>query len=1024
MKRILLIIPLLMAVFNLLAQERNVKGKITDKSNGEPIIGASVFNVETKQSAVADLTGSFSIAITSGQTLRVSYLGYQTYEYKITSNDKMLNIILEESNSNLNEVIVTGYQTERKKDITGAVAIVDVNELNKQTVANGMRAVQGQVPGVYITGSGSPSAPTTVRIRGIGTFNNNDPLYIIDGVPTKSGLHELNQADIESMQILKDAASASVYGARAANGVVIITTKRAKGSGTQVSANAFTALSSYLSKIEMLNAKGYGQAMWQAHVNNGINPNLNSIQYSYDWSVDPVTSQPVLRNITVPEYLNPQQTIKSANTNWFNEISRMGVVQNYDAQVSNAGTTGNQLLSIGYYDNKGIINTTGFNRISVRLNTDYKLFGGAVVVGQNLSLTKTKEVQADIINSALQALPIIPVRTVDGIGWGGPVAGMNDRQNPVRVLEDNKQNHYDFFRLFGNFFAEVNLGRGFSLKSNFGIDYGDFSSRNWDKRYVSGYLVNNTNRLTNSQSDNLRQTWTNSINYKLENNKHRLDVFAGTEYVSENVSSFNASITDFVIEDSDYLYLDAGVGTQNNSGSGARNALFSYFTRASYSFLDRYLFSATIRRDGSSRFGSNNKYGIFPALSAGWRISEEPFFKNKINFFDDLKLRASWGLNGNQEIANNAIFNIYLPNYNITAYDISGRKSGTLPSGYYLSQNENPNLRWEQTMQTDLGIDYSILNQKVYGSLGYFVKKTSDILILPPYAAVLGEGGNRWVNGASMANRGFEFQIGHRSNISNDLSLDLSGNFDIIRSKVTELPEEVINSYGGNGRDLNILGRTVGSFFGYVADGLFNSQAEVDAHAIQPGKDLGRIRYRDITQDGVIDINDQTWIGNPLPKMTYGFNANVKYKAFDISFLLQGLGSVDVYNSAKMHTDFWSVVESSSNKGVRVLDAWTPLNSNSTIPALTLTDGNSENRSSTYFIENGSYLKLRNLQIGYTVDAKKLAALKIKSLRFYVGGDNLAILWKSKSFTGLDPENAGFGYPNPTIFTGGLNLKF
>ena len=259
---------------------------------------------------------------------------------------------------------------------------------------------------------------------------------------------------------------------------------------------------------------------------------------------------------------------------------------------------------------------------------------------------------------------------------------------------------------------------------------------------------------------------------------------------------------------------------------------------------------------------------------------------------------------------------------------------------------------------------------------------------------------------------------------TNDLSIDLSGNFDIIRNKVTKLPPAVVNAYGGNGRDLNILGRTLGSFFGYVADGLFKTQAEVNAHANQPGKGLGRIRYKDLNNDGVVDLNDRTWIGNPVPKFTYGFNANIRYKDFDLSFLLQGIGSVDIYNNAKMYTDFWSAIESSSNKGSRVLDAWTPATSNSTIPALTLMDGNSENRSSTYYVENGSYLKLRNLQLGYTVGGSKLSKLKIKSLRFYIGGDNLAILWKSKSFTGLDPENPGFGYPNPTVFTGGLNLKF
>lgn len=1003
------------------AQQLQVTGTVVDQATKQPIQGATI--TSKTQNVVSDSLGRFSINASPKELLTISYVGMTTINAEVPSTGQ-LTVSLSNNVADLNTVIVTGYQKERKKDLTGAVSIVDVDEMKKQAVANPIKALQGQIPGMNVTSNGSPGAPATVRIRGIGTLNNNDPLYVIDGVPTKAGMHELNQADIESIQVLKDASSASIYGSRAANGVIIITTKRAKGSGVSVNVNAYTAVSSYLTKVKMLDAEQYGRVLWQASVNSGFDPNTNSIQYRYDWQVDPETQQPVLNNIYVPEYLNPEQTIKSANTNWFNEISRTGVVQNYDVQLANATENGRYLLSLGYFDNKGIINTTGFNRLSVRLNSDYSMFKKRLTIGQNLSITRTKEVQADIINAALQAVPLIPVRTVDGIGWGGPVAGMNDRQNPVRVLEDNKQNGYNYLRLFGNFFADLKLTNNLSFRSNVGIDYGSFNSRNWQKKYVSGYLVNDVNKVINTQNTVINTTWTNTLNYQLNRDYHRLDALAGTEFFSSTTNSFNASREGYVLEDPDYMYLDAGTGIKDNSGFGFKNVLMSYIGKVNYAYNDRYLLSATVRYDGSSRFGQNNRFGLFPAVSAAWRISEESFMNPYNDVINELKLRYGWGRTGNEQIANNAIYNIYLTNYNITAYDINGNRSGVLPSGFYLQQNANPNLRWEATEMSNFGIDYALFNQKIYGSLDYYIKNTTGILILPPYIGVLGEGGNQWVNGASMQNKGFEFVMGHRNSFGKNWTIDLTGNFDIVRNRVVSLPPEVVNAYGGDGRGQNILGQTIGSYFGYIADGLFRTQREVDEHAAQPGKGLGRIRYRDINGDGVVNDFDRTWIGVPIPKFSYGFNANISYKNFDLSFLLQGIGSTDVNNEAKRFTDFWSAVESQSNKGQRLLDAWSPSNPGSSIPAATLTDNNFEARMSSYFIENGAYLKLRNLQIGYTLGRVLPSKLNIKSARLYIGGDNLALLYKSGSFTGLDPESPAFGYPNPMVVTAGVNVKF
>lgn len=1022
--KIRVLLSLLILPAWLTAQQINVAGNVISVDDNIPLSGVSVSVKNSTKGTATDFDGNYSLNnVDSDATLVFSYLGFVSQEIAIDGRTS-IDIALSSDSEQLDAVVVTGYQKERKKDITGAVTVVDVEEMKKQTAANPIRALQGRVPGMLVTGNGEPSSPTTVRIRGIGTLNNNDPLYIIDGVPTKAGMHELNPRDIESIQVLKDASAASIYGSRAANGVIIVTTKEGKKGKATLNINAYTSVSNYTTKTEMLDTEEYGRALWQAYINNGTDPNSNSVQYRFDWGIDSETGRPFLNEVLVPEYLDNEGNLKSSNTDWFDEITRMGIIQNVDMSLSNGNDQGNYYFSLGYYNNEGIIKTTEFNRLSARINSDYKIFDGKISVGENLSITTTNEVGGSPINEALQALPIIPVRTVDGMGWGGPVGGMNDRQNPVRLLEDNKENDYDFLRIFGNFYAEAHLLDGLNLRTSIGIDYSNYFAKNFRKRYESGYLNNPVNRLQTNQSHTLKTTWTNTLNYDYTLGEHSFSALVGTELYKEKFNTFYASREDFVIEGEDFQYLDAGTGEKNNGGSGAENILMSYFSRLNYSYKDRYLASGTLRYDGSSRFGQNNRYGLFPAFSLGWRLSEEKFLKDNLSFVDDLKFRFGWGVTGNQEIDNNAIYNIYLTDYANTAYDINGVGSGVLPSGYKLVQNSNPNLRWEESTMTNFGLDFELFDQTLYGSAEYYIRETEDILLLPPYIGVLGEGGNQWVNGASMENKGFEISLGTRLNVTDELYINLDGNISQYRNKIIKLPSEVINAYGGDGRGQNILGRPINSFFGYVADGLFRSEDEVNNHADQPGKGLGRIRYEDLNNDGVINDFDRTWIGVPHPDLSYGLNANISFRQFDLSFLLQGLIGVDVINDFKYATDFWSVSETGSNKGTRLLNAWSPENPNSDIPAVSLTDSNFESRFSTYFIENGSYLKLRNAQIGYTFENSIIDDLNIESLRIYGGGDNLALLAKSDSFTGIDPENPGFGYPNPLIITVGLNLKF
>ncbi|RAV29563.1 SusC/RagA family TonB-linked outer membrane protein [Sinomicrobium soli] len=1030
MKQFLLCL-LLLAQGYLFAQEITVNGTVTSSEDGLPLPGASILVKGTTRGTVTDFDGNYSIGVSPGNELEISYVGFKTITIP-ADGETRIDIVLEPDSKLLDEVVVVGYSTQRKADITGAVSVVDIEEMSKQTEPNPIKALQGRIPGVNISTDGSPSGGnTSITIRGVGTLNNTDPLYVIDGVPTKSGMHELNPNDIASIQVLKDASSASIYGSRASNGVIIITTKQGKTGKMRVNFNYYSSFSSYANRQEVLNAREYGRVLWQANINDGIEPNTNNLSYQFDWGV--VDGTPTLHNILIPEYLDGEKTLKSANTNWYDEISQQGIANSLDLSVSNGSEKGNYMFSLGYYDNKGIIKTTEFKRLSARMNSSYNFLDGKLKIGENFTLNRTSEVQdPGVLDPALRALPVLPVRTVDGRGWGGPVGGMNDRQNPVRLLEYNKDNGYKYLRLFGNAYAELKPVENLLLKTSYGIDYNDYYQRTLQRSYVSGYLKNDKNAVNIDKATTVKWTWTNTAQYDLALDKHTLNFLAGMEMFREDYENTWQRKEDFLIETPDYMYPDAGTGEAYNGGSATAYSLLSYFGKISYDYDARYLFSATLRHDGSSRFGKNNRFGTFPAFSAGWRISNEAFAGKSLPFFSDLKLRLGWGQTGNQEISNEAIYSLYRANYagedptwNTsygTAYDLAGNGNGLLPSGFIAIQTGNDDLKWETTTQTNIGLDFGFLNQSLSGSVDLYKKVTKDILVLPPYLGVIGEGGDRWVNGATMENEGIELALQYRNSTEWGLQYDISGNIAANKNKITGLPEEVRNNYGGDGQDDNILGRPINSMYGYVADGLFRTAQEVENSAVQEGKGLGRIRYSDLNDDGIIDDKDRAWIGNPNPGFSYGFNISLEYGNFDLSAFWQGVGNVDIINQTKYQTDFWSVDDVGSNKGTRLLHAWSPENPGSDIPALTTIDSNAESRFSSYYVENGSYLKLRVLQLGYSLPENILEKYGIATFRLYANAQNLWTI-TSSGFTGVDPEAPGFGYPLPLTFTLGLNLS-
>ena len=1040
LSRILLSFVLMMVCVAASAQNIDVSGTILDPT-GEPVIGATVMQKGTSNGAVTDFDGNFKLKAPKGSTLVISYVGFAAQEVKAASN---LQVKLQEDANNLNEVVVTGYTTQRKADLTGAISVVSMKDIAKQNENNPIKAMQGRVPGMNISADGSPSGAATVRIRGNGTLNDNDPLYIIDGVPTKSGMHELNGNDIESIQVLNDASSASIYGSRAANGVIIITTKKGKDGVVRVNLDASIAASMYANKMKVLNAEQWGRAFWQANVNDGLDPNNNSVGYHFDWGYDQ-NGNPQLNGISMQKYLDAGSTVPASDTDWMDETTRTGLIQNYNVSVSNGNEKGSSYLSLGYYKNLGVIKDTDFDRISARVNTEYNLLGKFLTVGENLTINRTSEVSAPggFLGNVLQYHPAFPVYNTKG-EYANLTGSFSDRENPVEVLQRNKDNRYTYWRMFGDVHLNFNIAKNFVVRTTAGIDYAQKEQRFFTYPIANGNVANDENAVEAKQEHWTKWMWNAIATYNLELGRHRADALAGIELNRQDNTWFSGKRYGFAVNTPDYMWPDAGVGEQRAFGAGDGFSLVSFFGKFNYNYADRYMASVTVRHDGSSRFGKNNRYGTFPSASLGWRISQESFMKQTASWLSDLKLRASWGQTGNQEISNYARYTLYVSNYGEanfggqsygTSYDIAGTNGGqALSSGFKRNQLGNDDIKWETTTQTNIGLDFGFFNQALYGSIEWYNKKTTDILVNMPGIGVMGEGSNMWINAGEMLNRGFEFNAGYRGE-AGAFSYDVTANLGTNHNEVTKLPETIAaaGTFGGSGV-FSVVGHPMNSYVGYVYDGIFKSQDEVDNHAKQEGAGVGRMRFKDLNGDGVINTADQDWIYDPNPAFTYGLNVYLQYKNFDFTMFWQGVQGVDALTTVKpgddtnggykVQTDLWAGVNVPFlNKGDRVLDAWSATNPNSNIPALSTYDNNNEKRFSSYYVEDGSFLKLRTVQLGYNLSDELVKKLSLTKVRMYFSAQNLLTI-KSKNFTGVDPENTLFGYPIPMNLTFGLNVSF
>ncbi|MFC4209598.1 SusC/RagA family TonB-linked outer membrane protein [Pedobacter lithocola] len=1064
---LLLCMGLLFAIFA--KAQTKVTGRVTSSDEKLPVIGATIKVKNAANGTTTDANGTFSIAVNPTDVLVFSFVGYLSKEVPVGTQTN-ISVVLQSEDNNLSEVVVTGYSAQRKKDLTGAVVVVSMDLLKSQPAASAVEALQGKATGVQIINDGAPGSTPQIRIRGTSTINNNEPLYVIDGVPFEGKLSWLNQNDIESMQVLKDASSASIYGSRANNGVVIITTKKGVAGAPRITFDSYYGTQSprKSSFPEMMNPQQYAQYVFDGYNNAGkaiaagrnygsgttpVLPEYLVAGSKLGQDVTAADADPSKYNYSRDPNLFYQITrANKQGTNWFDEITDAAPVQNYQISATGGGENATYAFSGGYLNQKGTIKYTGFKRYNFRSNTTVSAFNKHVRFGENAQYSYSEgfgfgvnpntpggyQDQGSALGWAYRIPTIIPVYDINGNFAGSRGSQLGNAENPLAVLFRSKDNLNKSNFFFGNAFAEADILPGLVFKTNFGLRYENFNGLSMRYPNLEFSEGNNSNNLNEYQGYNTEWTWTNTLNYsKVFNEKHRVNILAGTEAIRSRSRQLNAGRNDFfILGNQDYYYLSTGSSNISNTSFGSVGSLFSLFGKVDYSFNDRYLASITIRRDGSSNFGDANKYGFYPAASAAWRLSEEEFMKN-VKWISDLKLRVGYGQTGNQRIPPYQYINRFQSSIINSAYAVGGANS--LTTGVWQNAYQNADVKWESLKALNVGLDFTLLNGAFDGSVDWYSKKTSDMLYnLPLPSSQVGLGSSPFVNIGDMSNKGVEFNVAYHygREAESPLKFDIGLNFSKNVNKIVKLAPGIFNQVYGNYRSLqtSVLqeGAPFGSFFGYKTAGIYQSAADIQNNPSYTGARVGGLRYQDINGDGVIDPKDRTIIGDPNPDFTLGLNLNVSYKNFDVSAFIYGVQGNDIFQATRYFTDFPSF---DGAKSTRLLDAWSPSNTSSLIPSAYAGASDLEFASSSYYIQNGSFVRLKNLQIGYSIPTAKTFGSKVAINRFrvYVSATNLFTITK---YTGMDPEVSQITdtfsapgvdqgvYPTPRQFLIGINVGF
>ncbi|CAL2102087.1 SusC/RagA family TonB-dependent receptor precursor [Tenacibaculum sp. 190130A14a] len=990
----LLVCFLLMLSTSLFSQEKKIVGKVVDK-NGEGLIGATIVVKGTVKGTETNFDGEYEIDATPISVLVFEYIGYKTKEV-LVGEQTTINVTLEEDSESLEEVVVVGYGTQKKSDLTGAIGQVKSEELTKVTTTTPAQALQGRVAGVSVTSSsGSPGGAPGILIRGIASFGNNQPLYIVDGVEADS--YFIDPRNIDSIEILKDASSAAIYGTRGANGVVIITTKKGKRGRVNVEIEQSYSINTQRKKLKLLDADGYVSVHRQMYENAGN---------------------------ALPAYVtNPP----NVNTNWIDETHRDGYLNLLNARVSGASENLNYSFGGNYADEQGLLIGSSFLKKGFFVNGTLK--SDKLTLSANINYTETKRNPYKFsLGETFRISPLIPVYDdTKESGFGYRDGQIGDHRNPV--ADDHFRQRYSKFRyLLTNFSAQYEILKGLNVKANY-----SFSDRtNFDFSFNPAFRARDNDTSENniysfiSENDGflrkINQLYT--ANYNIDFGKHDFKLLAGYQRIS-TLSQFNYvqaqgykevnGVREAVeLLDDNFNTLSAFSSAQatfSGSGSNGRYNIVSQFGRFNYTYDNKYLFQASVRRDGSSKFGKNRKYGIFPSFSAGWKITEEKFMENQ-NVFSFLKLRASWGQAGNDTALG------YYGHQVLIRQGSSQGNGGYVfgdpqlsASGSIVTDLENLDLQWEESTSTNIGLDYGLLNGALKGGINYYKTISDKVLLtreLPGNAGVVND---PIVNFGEFQNSGFEFDLDYRTKI-NEVNFSATATFSTLNSEVTRLGNEsqILRGAGllfGADHFVNQtkLGYEPGAYFLPVADGIFQSQAEIDAHdpsgTLQPNAAPGDIRFVDQNGDGVLDSKDEVYQGSALPSYEYSLNLNADYKGIDFNIFFQGVGGNKIYNGNR----FQSIgMDSGRNFEALTLNAWTPTNTNTNIPRAVLGDPNGNNRASTRFLESGSYLRIKTIQLGYSFPQEMLEKVHINKLRVYVTGQNL---FTFTDYSGLDPEVGG-----------------
>ena len=971
---------------------------IVSNDKGEPLPGVTVNEKGTNNSVTTDEKGYYSINVGEGKVvLAFSSAGYENHELAVTGSSSA-NIVLKIFIRALEDVVVVGYGTQKKKDLTGAVSSVDAKELKSLPVPSIGEALQGRAAGVQVLTSGIPGSNVTFRIRGVGTINNSDPLLVIDGVPTNVPLNTLNQNDIANIEILKDASAAAIYGSRGANGVIIITTKKGTSAKNNLEFQMFAGQQKAGNIIHMLDASQFASLHNEMMANNGQPQN--------------------------PTYADPVSLGKG--TDWLNNLFCTAPIQNYSLSYSGGSPKSNYYVSGSILNQDGIVINTGYKRYTIQFNTETKLFDW-LKFGNNLTLnTDVKKSGSYDIRNTMAALPFQKIYNVDG-SYSGPVGQSSwygDVINPIGKARIN-ENTTRGYNILGNIYTEIRILKDLKFKSTGGVEALFYDNRSWAPKYNWQPIPQPNSYLFEQYNKSLTWLWDNYLTYDTYfKEKHHLTLLAGSSAQNNRYDYMNGSIQNFASNTTQQL--NNGSAQPTVGGSASEWALLSFIGRANYTYDNKYLVTATLRRDGSSRFGNNNKWGWFPSGSVAWRLSEENFMKN-IPWINDLKLRLGYGVTGNQNIGNYSFASVLQTvQYNFNGQSVTAAVPLAIP---------NPDVRWEQVEQTNLGIDASLFEGRAGITFDAYIKNTNNMLV--PMAVPISTGYSDIfvpsVNAGKVQNKGVELTI-TTENMTGKLEWNTSFNISYNKNKVISLNDSVPLYTGGIGLNQNLSiqnsGFPVNEFYGFVTNGVFQNQKEVAGYAVQiPGADPfnrtspGDIKFRDLNNDGIIDDNDRSYIGDPNPSFIFAMNNSFSYAGFDLNIFLQGVSGNKIFNANRIYQEGMAVAQ---NQTTAVLNRWEGEGTSNTIPRAIFNDPNKNTRVSNRFIEDGSYLKIKSISFGYTLPKRISQRGSMSSARVYISCQNLATFTR---YTGFDPEVPSSGidfnvYPVTRTISAGINVTF